>query len=125
LFEERLQRSEEQTGCACSDLFFHAAGGSMTDQESFTISGLGYGNTIITAACNICNKKIELSGLKLPMIVDSMESSIRFIFAESGWSLDAELHPFCPEHREQSSKFKKCTVIGKQGRGLTNLDGEQ
>ena len=97
----------------------------MTDQESFTISGLGYGNTIITAACNICNKKIELSGLKLPMIVDSMESSIKFIFAESGWSLDAELHPFCPEHTKKSEIFKKCNLVGNQGKGLTNLDGGQ
>ena len=28
------------------------------------------------------------------------------------------------EHTEQSLKFKKCTVIGKQGRGLTNLVGD-
>ncbi|MDY0246365.1 MAG: hypothetical protein RBR26_05520 [Methanosarcina mazei] len=97
----------------------------MTDKKSFTISGLGHGNTTIKAVCNICNKKIELSGPKLPMIVDSMEFSIRSIFAESGWSLDAELNPFCPEHTEKSLKFKKCTVIGDQRRGLTNLDGEQ
>jgi len=97
----------------------------MTDKKSFTISGLGQGKTTINAVCNACDRKIELSGPKLPMAVDSMEFNIRFIFAESGWSLDAELHPFCPEHTKKSEIFKKYNLVGKQGRGMTDMDGGQ
>lgn len=97
----------------------------MTDKKSFTISGLGHGNTTINAVCNVCGKKIELSGPKLPMAVDSMEFNIRSIFSESSWSLDAELHPVCPDHTKTAEIFKKCALIGKQGIGMIDMDGGQ